>query len=78
MPTKIEKKNVGSVGLSAPALQVIDLAVIEDIPVHQCGNCKHWRPRYGAPSFGECAVSAKASPSPVVTQDLSVCSAWAA
>jgi hypothetical protein len=41
-----------------------------------CGNCRHWRSHTGNPSFGQCLLSMRGLPSPLVTPDRSSCSQW--
>lgn len=42
----------------------------------ECSTCSYWTRLTGVKSMGECMLSAKARPAPIVTLDQASCSGW--
>ena len=69
----------------APVVDIEELAAeavmrafsqMERPPPRNCGNCRYWTPLHNFKTHGQCLLSAKAAPIPVVTTDLQRCSGW--
>ena len=53
-------------------------AIVPDAPkiMQVCATCKEWRPNGSNPTFGQCLLSSKGLPAPLMTTDLTSCRAW--
>lgn len=60
------------------ATQIPDPVVAPEPPkiMKVCGTCKEWRANGSNPTFGQCTLSGKSLPAPLMTTDLTSCRAW--
>lgn len=56
-----------------PVVEPVTAAAPEPEMIH-CRDCKHWRRPWPTANMGECGVSRRFMPSPVMTTDLASCS----